>query len=82
MNFITTIVKRFLPKEIPMPVGRWRIEHCNTKMNQKIDLSNEDHCGPCGQYALDKTQLQTNLTYKLPNNSVPPYMPRSGIVAK
>ena len=24
------------------------------KINNKIDLSNEDHCGPCGQYILDK----------------------------
>ena len=23
-------------------------------MNYKIDLSNEDHCGPCGQYGLEK----------------------------
>ena len=23
-------------------------------VHQKIDLSNEDHCGPCGQYALEK----------------------------
>ncbi len=82
MKYITTFIKLFLPKEIPMPVGRWRIEQCNTKMNQKIDLSNEDHCGPCGQYALDKTNLQSNLTYKLPKDSVPSYMSRSGIVAK
>jgi hypothetical protein len=25
-------------------------------MNKKIDLSNEDHCGPCGEYALEKTK--------------------------
>ena len=23
-------------------------------MNNKIDLANEDHCGPCGQYAVEK----------------------------
>jgi len=23
-------------------------------MNRKIDLSNEDHCGPCGEYILKK----------------------------
>jgi len=27
-------------------------------MNNKIDLSNEDHCGPCGQYALEKIELK------------------------
>jgi len=29
-------------------------------MNKKIDLSNEDHCGPCGQYALEKTKIINN----------------------
>ena len=31
-------------------LGRWNIDYCNKKINRKIDLSNEDHCGPCGQY--------------------------------
>ena len=60
MKYITTILKKFMPKELPKPVGRWRIENCNTQMNQKIDLSNEDHCGPCGQYALDKIETTNN----------------------
>ncbi len=25
-------------------------------MNNKVDMSNEDHCGPCGQYILTKEQ--------------------------
>ena len=41
-------------KELAKPMGRWRIENCNIQTNNKIDLSNEDHCGPCGQYALSK----------------------------
>ena len=60
MKYITTIIKKFLPKELPKPVGRWRIENCNMQMNQKIDLSNEDHCGPCGQYALEKIEISNN----------------------
>jgi len=36
-------------------LGRWTIENCNKKINNKIDLSNEDHCGPCGQYILNKS---------------------------
>jgi len=43
-----------------MPLGRWRIEKCNTQMTNKIDLSNEDHCGPCGQYALEKIKLKND----------------------
>jgi rRNA maturation endonuclease Nob1 len=48
MKFITNIIKKILSKEIPKPLGRWRIENCNSLMNKKIDLSNEDHCGLCG----------------------------------
>jgi hypothetical protein len=59
MKYIITIVRKMLSKELPKPTGRWRIEHCNKQMNSKIDLSNEDHCGPCGQYALTKIDIQT-----------------------
>ena len=62
MKFITHIIKELIPKFIPTlipkkiykPLGRWNTETCNKKLNNKIDLSNEDHCGPCGQYALNK----------------------------
>ena len=60
MKYIISIIKNLLQKEIPKPVGRWRIENCNTAMNNKIDLSNEDHCGPCGQYALEKIEIRNN----------------------
>jgi hypothetical protein len=56
MKFITNIINKIMPKHVPTPVGRWRIENCNKQMNNKIDLSNEDHCGPCGQYALEKVK--------------------------
>jgi hypothetical protein len=65
MNFII-IIKNLFPKKIQRPVGRWRLENCKVSMNQKIDLSNEDHCGPCGQYALEKTK---KLDIKSKNNS-------------
>jgi hypothetical protein len=54
MKYITNIIQRFTPKKLLNPVGRWRIEECNIQMSKKVDLSNEDHCGPCGQYALEK----------------------------
>jgi len=60
MKLITTFLKKIMPKELPKPVGRWRIENCNKQMNHKVDLSNEDHCGPCGQYALEKMELTNN----------------------
>ena len=60
MKFVVTIVRKILSKELPKPTGRWKIENCNKQINSKIDLSNEDHCGPCGQYALTKINAQTD----------------------
>uniref|UniRef100_A0A6C0HZP1 Uncharacterized protein n=1 Tax=viral metagenome TaxID=1070528 RepID=A0A6C0HZP1_9ZZZZ len=58
MKNIINFIRKILPKEIIKPVGRWKIENCNVKTNNKVDLSNEDHCGPCGQYALEKIELK------------------------
>lgn len=67
MKFITNIIKEFMTKEKlklnKKPLGRWNIDYCNNKMNQKIDLSNEDHCGPCGQYIINK-KSQISKKYK------------------
>lgn len=73
MKYIVNILKRVISsvesigglvkpsKDLPNPVGRWGIEKCDIKMNHKIELSNEDHCGPCGQYALSKVDNIKNL---------------------
>ena len=73
MKYIITIIKKILSKETPTPIGRWRIEQCNKKMNNKIDLSNEDHCGPCGQYALEKVELK----HKIKNKNIDSHLEKS-----
>lgn len=56
-------VSKIVKRELPKPMGRWNIDYCNTKTNQKVDLSNEDHCGPCGQYAITKMKpVDKNIT--------------------
>ena len=61
MKFVKSIMQRFIKiKEEKKILGRWTIEYCDKKMNSKIDLSNEDHCGPCGQYILDKSKKDIN----------------------
>ena len=60
IKYISVFLSKIIPKELPKPTGRWKIDYCKTKMNNKIDLSNEDHCGPCGQYVLDKIQIAKN----------------------
>jgi hypothetical protein len=61
-------IKKIVPKDPPKILGRWNIDYCNTKINNKIDLSNEDHCGPCGQYAFSKQTTHDRHPYK--NNDV------------
>jgi hypothetical protein len=39
-------------KSVTQPLGRWAIDTCDKKRNTKIDFSNEDHCGPCGNNSL------------------------------
>lgn len=60
MKYIINFFSKRISKELPNPIGRWNIEVCNKKIDKKIDLSNEDHCGPCGQYAKTKIDSQHN----------------------
>jgi hypothetical protein len=68
MNKYINIIKNLFLKEIPKPMGRWRTEN-NKQTNYKIDLSNEDHCGPCGQYALSKIEFNKREKKIKPENN-------------
>lgn len=61
MKFLQRIMQKMEWKEAVKPLGRWNITYCEKAMNQKIDLSNEDHCGPCGQYRMDKINPKPKL---------------------
>lgn len=51
MMRVVIIIKNIFQKStLKTPLGRWNIEQCDKKLNNKIDLANEDHCGPCGKY--------------------------------
>lgn len=54
--FLRAFAKQILHDQKPPPLGRWNMEECPTKTTQKIDLANEDHCGPCGQYAMEQLE--------------------------
>ena len=52
---LKNIVYRLIPiqKQKPLtPLGRWGIDQSCININNKVEWSNEDHCGPCGQYRL------------------------------
>ena len=51
------IVWDFLFRKNPViHLGRWSINQGNKTIKNRVDLANEDHCGPCGQYILTKTE--------------------------
>ena len=53
----------FLRKEQPTFLGRWNLENCSKKINNKIDWANEDHCGTCCiKLKLCKDKLSQNLS--------------------
>jgi len=52
-------------RDAEKPLGRWSVDYCNKKLDKKIDLSNEDHCGPCGQYAIGKTNPNPEKSNKI-----------------
>ena len=56
MKFVKEMITKIIGKNPVKPLGRWNIDYCNKKINNKIDLSNEDHCGPCGQYRIGKIE--------------------------
>jgi hypothetical protein len=62
------VFKRF--QQIPTPLGRWHRTECPKKIDIKVDWSNEDHCGPCGEkalktiYEMEKSDNNNNKTKK------------------
>jgi hypothetical protein len=78
-RFINAIINKFFIKNPLKPLGRWNIEYCSKKLERKIDLSNEDHCGPCGEYRITKINKPVikinNPVIKKDNNLPPIYMP-------
>ena len=69
MKFFKYIMQYFVKDEKKI-LGRWNIEYCDVKMSKKIDLSNEDHCGPCGQYIKDKIKLKIKDTKYIKKDNI------------
>jgi hypothetical protein len=55
-HFIKTKIINNVPET--KKLGRWNIDYCSKITNTKIDLANEDHCGPCGQYHIIKDNFK------------------------
>lgn len=74
-RFMQRVLQLMRRQMEPMPLGRWNVDYCPRKMETKVDMANEDHCGPCGQYAMEKINQthQTNQTNQTqPNPTLNP----------
>jgi hypothetical protein len=53
MNRLIVIIKNIFininmfKKPNPLILGRWNLDYCVKKVDRKVYLSNEDHCGVC-----------------------------------
>jgi hypothetical protein len=59
MSYIINFIQRLLIKKSVPPLGRWNINYCANIINKKIDLSNTDHCGPCGENTVYKSNMNS-----------------------
>jgi hypothetical protein len=57
MKRVSKFLIQLFPKTSKIPLGRWNYVKSKKQLDQRIDLSNEDHCGSCGQYALSKSNV-------------------------
>lgn len=51
----------------PKVMGRWTPVYCPNAIKTTVDRTNEDHCGPCGQYGV---QVSPPTRVKPPQTSV------------
>ena len=48
------VIKNTRLPDPKISLGRWNTIYNRSTLDKRIDLSNEVHCGPCGQYILEK----------------------------
>jgi hypothetical protein len=48
---VVAVVNKMWRRYPPLVMGRWRPVN-EDNVHRKVDLSNQDHCGPCGNTAL------------------------------
>jgi len=61
-TLLNNIRKIIFKNKMPHMLGRWQLSD-KTKVNIKIDLSNEDHCGGCNDL-LEKYKVNKKIEIK------------------
>jgi hypothetical protein len=61
VRHIIEVFKSAFRKQVKTPLGRWNLDN-HTHTTLKINYANEDHCGSCAEYMIQKQQLQIDKT--------------------
>lgn len=61
-HVIQVFKSAFINKPSKTPLGRWTIHDNLLHTKLKINYANEDHCGSCAEYMVQKQQLQIDKT--------------------
>jgi hypothetical protein len=67
MLTIQNIIKKIISSRKKV-LGRWNIDYDDKVVNYKIDMSNEDHCGPCGKHILETRMNEKTKSEYLDSN--------------
>tara|TARA_Y100000816_G_C26029906_1_gene539110 strand:+ start:506 stop:697 length:192 start_codon:yes stop_codon:yes gene_type:complete len=54
IKIVYNVIRNSFKPDVKIRLGRWGAITDNMALDLRIDRSNEDHCGPCGQYAIEK----------------------------
>ena len=73
VRHIIEVFKAASRKQVKTPLGRWNLDN-HTHTTLKINYANEDHCGSCAEYMVQKQQLQIDKTRQQKEEEMYMYM--------
>ena len=73
-HVIQVFKSAFIHKPPKTPLGRWTIHDNLLHTKLKINYANEDHCGSCAEYMVQKQQLQIDKTRQQKEEEMYMYM--------
>jgi hypothetical protein len=65
MNSVQSLVKKInkvFVNDTRHYLGRWRIDYCEKRLENKVGWTNEDHCGTCSRFKYPAASASTALT--------------------
>jgi hypothetical protein len=63
MALVKRLLTRLMSSSPPVHLGRWSIEYCPTIVETRVKLTNEDHCGTCGNTDTLSNQQENKNTF-------------------